>query len=82
MITHDPTRGLFEDDTPHGPIYVSYAIRADDVLDITYSFVPPPLRGQHLAVPLVSHARDWAREQGMSVTASCSYAARVLANLP
>ena len=82
MITHDPQRGLFEEDTPHGPAYVSYAIRADEVLDITYSFVPPEVRGQGLAVPLIVHARDWARERGMTVTASCSYAARVLANLP
>ena len=79
---HDAARQLFEEDTPAGVAYVSYAMRPGNVFEITYTFVPPAARGGGLASRKVLEVRDWARGQGHTVTASCGFAARVLADAP
>ena len=81
-MRHDPERGVFEQDTPTGPAWVSYAMRPDDVFEITYTFVPPAGRSGGLGARMVLEARDWARDHGHTVTASCGFAARVLAEAP
>ncbi|MEX0692515.1 MAG: GNAT family N-acetyltransferase [Gemmatimonadales bacterium] len=79
-MQHDPARNIFEEETPEGTAYVSYAMRPGNTFEITYTFVPPAARGGGRARRLVLQVRDWAKEQGYEVTATCHYAARVLAD--
>lgn len=47
-------------------------------VDFSSTWVPPVLRSQGLAERLVREALRWAKEEGLSVHASCWYAAKFL----
>jgi hypothetical protein len=49
------------------------------VLDIHHTEVPEALGGRGLAGLLVAATLAWAREQGLKVRPSCSYAAAYMA---
>jgi len=49
--------------------------RRGNVLDIQHTFTPPPLRGRDIAARLTEAAFAYAREEGLRVVPTCSYAA-------
>jgi len=57
---------------------LDYVIRGD-VMDITHTGVPVPLRGRGIAAALTEAAIGFAREHELSVNPTCSYAAAYLA---
>lgn len=57
--------------------YLTYSL-SDGVMDITHTVVLPEMRGQGIAKMLVDKALDFAHEEGLGTTASCTYAASVL----
>ena len=48
-------------------------------LEVNHTFTDPSLRGQGVARKLVERLARYAREEGLKVSATCPYAARVLA---
>jgi len=58
--------------------YLTYEIN-DGMLDIQHTVVDPALRGQGIGRQLIDATLDFAHQEGLRVTASCSYAAYVLA---
>jgi predicted GNAT family acetyltransferase len=65
-----------------GALAVCAYRRSGDVLDIHHTEVPEALAGRGLAGALVAAALAWAREQGLKVRPSCSYAAAYMAKRP
>ena len=55
------------------PAYVE-SRREDNVLDVIHTIVPPALEGRGIASRLVGAAYDYAREEGLTFKATCSYA--------
>jgi len=69
-VRHDPAARRFE--TPSGA-HLDY--RLDDRgMDITHVFVPGELRGKGLAAQLVDAGIEYARQERVTLSASCSYA--------
>ncbi len=50
----------------------------DKLLSIDHTFVDESLQGQGLAGKLVDAVADYTRQQGMKLSATCSYARRKL----
>lgn len=80
-IYHDPDKHLFTLTIKGETAHVSYRL-ADGALDIRHTVVPPPLEGQGIASTLVKAAYDYARNQGLTPVATCSYAVRWLQRHP
>lgn len=53
--------------------YVEYTI-TNDRFDIVHTFVPHPMEGKGMASILVKFAYDYARREGLQLSATCSYA--------
>ncbi len=53
--------------------YLDYEI-SDGVLDVTHTYVPKQLSGQGIAADMVSYIYDYARQNGLTFKATCSYA--------
>lgn len=49
-------------------------------VDFTHTWVPPSHRGQGLAELLVREGLRWAKDEGLTIRASCWYAAKFLRN--
>jgi predicted GNAT family acetyltransferase len=47
----------------------------DGTVDIFHTYVPEPLGGQGIASKLVEYVYNYSREEGLQITATCSYAA-------
>lgn len=78
-IRHRPSRAVFDlevDGERCG--YLSYSL-SGGVMTIHYVEVDPGRRGHGLGRVLVDAAEQWARGEGHDVTATCPYAALVLA---
>jgi predicted GNAT family acetyltransferase len=56
--------------------------RRGDVLDIRHTYTPPPLRGREIAARLTEAAFAYARNEGLRVVPTCSYAAAWAARHP
>ena len=65
-----------------GAVALSSSHRDGDLLDIHHTEVPEALGGRGLAGSLVAATLAWAREQGLKVRPSCSYAAGYMAKRP
>lgn len=50
----------------------------DGQIEVDHTFVDESLRGQGIAGKLVEAVAHYAREQGLKVSATCSYAHKVL----
>ena len=57
--------------------YLTYMI-SNGTLDIQHTVVRPQFRGQGLGKVLVDHAIDYAKEGGLTIIPSCSYAERII----
>lgn len=56
--------------------------RTHDRLTLVHTEVPPPLRGQHLAVALVKAGQHTARTEGLQIVAVCPFAKAYLRKHP
>ena len=72
-IIHQPEQQRFVCDTGNGEAVITYRIQGSTV-DFDHTFVPRSARGRGIAALLVDAAADWARAQGLTITASCWYA--------
>ena len=84
-ITHKPERQAFivslaldKDKAEVKEALLEYTLKDNDVIDFRRTYVPFALRGKGLAEALVQEGLAWAREQGYSITASCSYVQKFL----
>ena len=80
-VVHNPEAQQFEVRL-NGSLAVCVYRRQGDVLDIHHTEVPEALGGRGLAGSLVAATLTWAREQGLKVRPSCSYAAAYMARRP
>jgi predicted GNAT family acetyltransferase len=56
--------------------------RRGDLLDVTHTFTPPPLRGRDLAARLTDAVFAYARAEGLRIVPTCSYTVAYLAQHP
>ncbi len=47
-------------------------------VDFHHTYLPPELRGQGLAEPLVQFGLRWAAQQNLQIVASCWYVAKII----
>jgi predicted GNAT family acetyltransferase len=80
QITHKPERQAFivsmpdpEEDDQGAEALLEYTLGDNGVIDFRRTYVPVAFRGKGLAEELVQDGLAWARGQGYSITASCSY---------
>lgn len=59
--------------------YLSYTLISEHIWDITHTVVFPNYRGKGLARDLVNAIIQEAKQQNITLTASCDYAANILA---
>ena len=70
---HEPDRGRFSVSAEGELAVCEYAIEGG-VMTIHHTRVPKPLEGRGIAGALVRAALDFARDQGLQVRPTCSYA--------
>ncbi len=80
-IIHAPERCRFETVVEGRTAYVEYQRTCND-LSIIHTIVPQPIEGRGIASALVKAAFDYAREEGLTPRAVCSYAAVWLGRHP
>jgi uncharacterized protein len=73
-VEHDPVRNRFFVQIENEEAYLSYT-RRDDVMDLTYVFVPPRFRGQAHARRIIIAACNFARSEGCRIIPTCPYIA-------
>lgn len=56
---------------------LTYQLNGSNI-NFDHTFVPPAFRGKGLAEQLVKHALTWAKHEGLTLSASCSYVQRFL----
>jgi predicted GNAT family acetyltransferase len=74
-IHHDPVARRFTTVVDGVEAEVNYRYDDGDVLVIYHTGVPRPIEGRGIASELVRSAFEFARNVGMKVRPSCSYAA-------
>lgn len=72
-ILHEPQNSTFKLNVDGYLAYVTYIIK-ENKLDINHTIVPSQIEGRGIASQLVKAAYDYALEQGLHPTATCSYA--------
>ena len=72
-IIHQPEQNLFKTEVDGRTVFVQYRLLGDS-LDIIHTIVPPAIGGRGIAAALVKYAYDYAVENGMKPSATCSYA--------
>lgn len=72
-IAHDPGRQRFTTEADGQAAYLEYE-RAEGVMTITHTIVPPAIGGRGIAGDLVRTALEHARAEGVKVAPRCSYA--------
>lgn len=70
--THEPQKQRFVIRLPEGEAVLEYQ-RTDDTIDFSRTYVPQALRNKGLAEKLVRAGLFWARNEGLTMTASCWY---------
>jgi predicted GNAT family acetyltransferase len=77
-VVHNAARHQFEITIDGGTALSAYHLQ-DGVLELHHTEVPAALGGRGLAALLVAATLAWAREQGLQVRPTCSYAAAYMA---
>lgn len=62
-----------ENGSPDNYPYLAYNEKADRVLDLVETYVPKDMRGEGVAAQLVTHALEYAKENGYRVIPTCPY---------
>ena len=73
IITHYPDKKRFETQVEWRSSFCTVSFIWDK-LDIIHTIVPPAIGGRGIAAALVKYAYDYAVENGMKPSATCSYA--------
>jgi predicted GNAT family acetyltransferase len=81
-VHHEAGRGSFSVRDGSAESVLEYVRGGPGLVTFVHTFVPPDLRGRGLAERLVTAGLSWAREQGLRVTATCSYVAAYLDRHP
>lgn len=82
-VLHDSVTSTFRVISPSGDEmgYLEYRLQqigGDNVADFYHTFTSPGYRGQGVGAAAVKSALDWARENHLRVTPSCSYVSSFL----
>jgi predicted GNAT family acetyltransferase len=84
-IIHKPERQAFiislspdEGEAQLVEALLEYTLKDNRAIDFRRTYVPFAFRGKGLAEELVQEGLAWAKEQGYTVTASCSYVQKFL----
>lgn len=80
-IRHDPNAHQFTAEVDGNRAQLDYTL-VGDVMSITHTRVPPPIRNQGIAAQLMQAALDAARNAGWSVNPVCTYAVAYMAKHP
>lgn len=73
-IIHQPQNERFETTIDGTTAYVKYAKLADGNLRITHTIVPKAIEGCSVAATLVKALLEHAKQNGLTVSSTCSYA--------
>ena len=76
-ILFDKNR-FYMGDPDHPVAKITFSQVKDGQIEVDHTFVDDSLRGQGIAGQLVDAVAQHAREQGLKVSATCSYAHKVL----
>lgn len=77
-VIHKPEQCSFVADCGGQQALLTYRIKEGSRVDFNHTFVPKVARGSGIALKLVNTAAAWAHDQGLTIEASCWYAAKVL----
>lgn len=72
-IGHSQKQNRFEVECGNQTAYLEYVI-AEGVMEILHTIVPGCLEGKGIGSALVKQALDYARDNHLSIVASCSFA--------
>lgn len=73
-VVHNESKSRFEVEVGGNLAHADYLLSGDTIV-MHHTWVPPELRGQGLAGPIVRAALEHARERGLKVVPQCSYVA-------
>lgn len=74
------TDRFYMGESPDAPTaFIRFRTVADGQIQVVSTFTDPSLRGQGIARKLAEKVADYARENNLKVSATCSYAQKVLA---
>lgn len=72
-VVHQPEQRRFSSDVEGHPALIEYRIE-HGVMTLTHTKVAPDIEGRGIGGELVRAALDHAREQGLTVRPTCSFA--------
>lgn len=78
-ILFDKNRFYAGDNKARPLAQITFTKPNDGLIVVDHTFTDPSLRGQGIARKLVEKVADYARENNLKVSATCSYAQKVLA---
>ena len=71
-VKHDKGSERFVAEVEGHEAYLSYNVY-DDIIDLSYAYTPPELRGKGIAKIVVEYALKYAEENYLKVIPTCSY---------
>lgn len=77
MIEHQAAQQRFVLNQEGATALLTYQLTGRTI-NFDHTFVPPAFRGKGLAEQLVKFALAWAKQEGLELSASCSYVQRFL----
>ena len=72
LVEHNAAGSRFEARVAGHLCVADYRV-ADGVMQMTHTYVPPPIQGHGIAAALVDAALAYARAKGLRVDPQCSY---------
>ena len=73
-INHEKDKKFYiENGSPDDFPYLAYNEKSERVLDLVETYVPKDMRGEGVAAQLVTHALEFAKENGYRVIPTCPY---------
>ena len=71
-VKHDKDSERFVAEVEGHEAYLSYNVY-DDIIDLSYAYTPPELRGRGIAKIVVEYAFNYAKENNLKVIPTCPY---------
>lgn len=72
-IINDKSNNVFISKVDGKEAYLRYVIRGEDLIDFTYTYTPPELRGKGLAEKIVKIGFEYAKKNNLKVIPTCPY---------
>ena len=66
-IINDKSNNVFISKVDGKEAYLRYVIRGEDLIDFTYTYTPPELRGKGLAEKIVKIGFEYAKKNNLKV---------------